>query len=141
VVQTLERGKQAANPGLVVMAHDTPVLKLEDAPHAELVFKVIVPRDIPRVAVEIQVADVEESSGPKHAVALCQQPHLIIAYRNTRENREEDDNVDCACWFTQGKTSYLSEFEMWILSACPGDHSRRSIDSQEIVIARPMKLG
>jgi len=96
VLQTLERGKKAADPMLVVMTHNSPVLKLEDSPNAELAFKASIPRDVPRVAVEIKVADVEQSAGPKYALALGQQSHLIVVIRNAGEDREEDDGVSAA---------------------------------------------
>jgi hypothetical protein len=96
VVQKLKRGKKAADPILVVMTHNAPVLKLKNSPNPELVFKAIIPRDVPRVVVEIKVADVEESAGPKHALALGQHTHLIVVIRNAREDREENDGVNAA---------------------------------------------
>jgi hypothetical protein len=141
VVQTLERGKKAADPMLVVMTHDSPVLKLEDASNADLVFKAIIPRDVPRVAVEIKVADVEESAGPKHALALGQQSHLIVVIWYAREDREEDDGVNAAYRFAHDEPRTLPKFEMRILSACSGNHSRGRIEPQKIGIARAMKLG
>ena len=141
MVQTLERGKKAADPTLVVMSHDSPVLKLEDSPNAELVFKAIIPLDIPRVAIEIKVADVEESARPKYALALGQQSHLIVVIRSARENREEEDGVNAACRFAHDEPRTLLKFEMRILSACSGNHSRRRIESQKVGKARAMKLG
>lgn len=81
------------------------------------------------------------SAGPKHALALGQQSPLIVVFRNAREDREEDDRVNAACPFAHGEFRTLPKFEMRILSACSGNHSRGSIESQEIGIARAMKHG
>ena len=105
------------------MTHDSPVLKLEDSPNAELVFKAIIPRNVPRVAVEIKVADVEESAGPKHASALGQQSHLIVVIGNAREDREEDDGVDAACRFARVEPGTLPKFEMSKISGAAVERS------------------